>query len=96
VPKVVARRAYGLYAAPPAITDYQVFDGRGHSLAFDSGWNDVAGYVLRWVIEHDPAADQASRTTAVSGSTALASRPEWRRRHPGVPGGVRHDRRLKR
>jgi pimeloyl-ACP methyl ester carboxylesterase len=66
VPEVVARQAHGLYASSPAVADYHVFDGRGHSLTFDSGWNEVAGYVLRWVIEHDPAGQAPGTTWAAS------------------------------
>jgi len=34
---------------PDAITDHQVFPGRGHSLAVDSRWRDVAYYCLDWL-----------------------------------------------
>jgi pimeloyl-ACP methyl ester carboxylesterase len=58
VPEVVSRQAHGLYAGSGAVTDYHAFPGRGHSLVFDSGWEDVARYVLRWVIAHDPVVDE--------------------------------------
>jgi non-heme chloroperoxidase len=72
VPEVVARQAHGLYAGSAAVTDYHAFDGRGHSLVFDSGWKDVAGYVLRWVIEHDPTADRVLGAASWSDTTATS------------------------
>jgi pimeloyl-ACP methyl ester carboxylesterase len=60
VPEVVSRQAYELYAESPSVTDYHAFEGRGHSLVFDSGWEDVARYVLRWITQHDTAAADSS------------------------------------
>jgi non-heme chloroperoxidase len=34
---------------PDAITDYQVFPDRGHSLVFDDRWDDVANFSLDWL-----------------------------------------------
>jgi non-heme chloroperoxidase len=70
VPEVVSRQAYGLYADSTAVTDYHAFEGRGHSLVFDSGWADVAGYVLRWVIGHDAALDTSRDAASSSDTTA--------------------------
>ena len=53
VPEVVSRQAHGLYAGSPSVTDYHAFTGRGHSLVLDSGWPDVARYVLRWIADQD-------------------------------------------
>jgi hypothetical protein len=36
------------------VTDYKEFLGRGHTLAADSGWRDVADTVLSWLEEHSP------------------------------------------
>ncbi|MEV4343273.1 alpha/beta fold hydrolase [Actinoplanes sp. NPDC049596] len=55
VPEVVSRQAYGLYAGSPSVTDYHAFVGRGHSLVLDSGWRDVARYVLHWVARQNAA-----------------------------------------
>ena len=52
VPEIVTRQAYQLYAGSRAITDYHVFDDRGHSLVFDSGWRQVADYTLDWLAKH--------------------------------------------
>ncbi|MEV6415667.1 alpha/beta hydrolase [Kribbella sp. NPDC051718] len=68
-PEVVARQAHDLYANSAAVTDYHAFEGRGHSLVFDSGWEDVASYVLRWVVEHDPTQDSASLDGTAATST---------------------------
>lgn len=75
VPEVVSRQAYGLYGGSGAVTDYHTFDGRGHSLVFDSGWEDVAAHALRWVIEHDPGPDKAGTAAAASGPGPGHGRP---------------------
>ena len=31
------------------ITDFKLFDGRGHSLIVDNGWQDIAEYSLNWL-----------------------------------------------
>ncbi|MEV4604151.1 alpha/beta fold hydrolase [Amycolatopsis sp. NPDC049253] len=49
VPEVVAKAAYKLYAHSSAITDYQSFPDRGHSLVFDHGWREVADFTLAWL-----------------------------------------------
>jgi len=49
VPEVVARAAYKLYAGSGAITDYQVFPDRGHSLVLDHGWREIADFTLSWL-----------------------------------------------
>jgi non-heme chloroperoxidase len=49
VPEVVARAAYKLYAGSGAVTDYQVFADRGHSLVLDHGWREIADFTLSWL-----------------------------------------------
>jgi pimeloyl-ACP methyl ester carboxylesterase len=49
VPEVVARAAYKLYSGSGAVTDYQVFPDRGHSLVLDHGWREVADVTLSWL-----------------------------------------------
>jgi pimeloyl-ACP methyl ester carboxylesterase len=34
------------------ITEFKMFDGRGHSLASDHGWKDLAEYALAWLNSH--------------------------------------------
>lgn len=34
---------------PSVITEFKLFEGRGHSLVFDHGWNEVAEYSLAWL-----------------------------------------------
>lgn len=55
-PEVVSRQVYRLYAQSPVVTDYY---------AFDSGWEDVAQCVLRWITQHD-AADSSKRRSATA------------------------------
>jgi non-heme chloroperoxidase len=49
VPEVVAKAAYKLYAGSSAVTDYQSFPDRGHSLVFDQGWGEIADHTLGWL-----------------------------------------------
>jgi pimeloyl-ACP methyl ester carboxylesterase len=49
VPEVVAKAAHKLYADSKAVTDYQVFPDRGHSLVIDHGWREIADHGLTWL-----------------------------------------------
>jgi len=49
VPATVTRSTRKLYHKSPAITDYREFPDRGHSLALDSGWREVADSALAWL-----------------------------------------------
>jgi len=49
VPEVVAKAAYRLYAGSNAVTDYQPFPDRGHSLVLDHGWREIADHTLAWL-----------------------------------------------
>jgi non-heme chloroperoxidase len=49
VPEVVAKAAYKLYAKSAAVTDFQSFPDRGHSLVFDHGWREIADFSLSWL-----------------------------------------------
>ncbi|GAA2047951.1 alpha/beta hydrolase [Leifsonia soli] len=51
VPRSVTAAVAKLYAGGPAVTDFQEFEGRGHSLTMDSGWRDVADAALAWMKE---------------------------------------------
>lgn len=52
VAEAVTRQAYGLYASSGAVTDYHVFEDRGHSLVIDSRWREVADFTIGWVRTH--------------------------------------------
>jgi pimeloyl-ACP methyl ester carboxylesterase len=49
VPDVVTRSAFKQYRDSTAITELKQFEGRGHSLAVDNGWRDIADAVLAWL-----------------------------------------------
>ena len=49
VPAAITRSTRKLYHRSPAITDFQEFPSRGHSLTIDSGWREVADRVLGWI-----------------------------------------------
>ena len=51
VPPAITKSTRKLYHKSPAVTDYQEFAGRGHSLALDSGWREVADSALKWLGE---------------------------------------------
>ncbi len=51
VPASISRTTRKLYYKSPAVTDLREFADRGHSLALDSGWRDVADVVLAWLRE---------------------------------------------
>jgi non-heme chloroperoxidase len=52
VPHSITKSTLKLYRKSPAVTDYKEFPDRGHSLALDSGWPEVAEAVLAWLKEH--------------------------------------------
>ncbi len=54
VPAAITRSTLKQYRKSPAVTDYKEFPDRGHSLALDSGWREVADAVLTWLKEHSP------------------------------------------
>jgi pimeloyl-ACP methyl ester carboxylesterase len=49
VPDVTTRATFRQYRGSPAITELKQFEGRGHSLTIDHGWNDVATACLDWL-----------------------------------------------
>lgn len=49
VPDVVTRSTFKQYRDSTAVTELKQFEGRGHSLAIDSGWRQVADAVLAWL-----------------------------------------------
>jgi non-heme chloroperoxidase len=52
VPDVITRATYKLYGDSAATTDLKQFADRGHSLTVDTGWREVADYVLGWLADH--------------------------------------------
>jgi non-heme chloroperoxidase len=51
VPASITRATRKLYTKSHAITDFREFPDRGHSLAIDSRWREVADYSLGWLKE---------------------------------------------
>jgi pimeloyl-ACP methyl ester carboxylesterase len=51
-PAAVAKATVKLYRSSPAVTDYQEYPDRGHSLPIDSGWREVAEATLAWLKQH--------------------------------------------
>ena len=49
VPTAISKSTVKQYRNSPAVTDYKEFPDRGHSLALDSGWREVADSVLAWL-----------------------------------------------
>jgi len=49
VPPVLSEAAFELYRHSPALTEYKLFSGRGHSLTIDHGWKEIAEYSLEWL-----------------------------------------------
>jgi non-heme chloroperoxidase len=48
VPAVISKHTLKLYRSG-AVTDFQEFPDRGHSLCIDSGWREVAQHCLDWL-----------------------------------------------
>jgi non-heme chloroperoxidase len=52
VTDALTRAAYKLYGDSTAATELKQFADRGHSLVIDSGWREVADYVLTWLADN--------------------------------------------
>ncbi len=52
VPATISKQTLKLYRKSPAVTELKEFPDRGHSLALDSGWRDVADAALAWLKSH--------------------------------------------
>jgi non-heme chloroperoxidase len=52
VPAAITRQTLKRYRKSSAVTDFKEFHDRGHSLALDSGWREVADYALAWLKRH--------------------------------------------
>jgi len=51
VPPVLCRATLNQYKKSSAITELKSFENRGHSLASDHGWTEIADYSLKWLNE---------------------------------------------
>jgi predicted esterase len=51
VPPVLCKAALKQYSKSSAITELKSFSNRGHSLASDHGWKEIAEYSLKWLNE---------------------------------------------
>jgi non-heme chloroperoxidase len=49
VPPILVRSARKVYQKSSAVTEYKEFPNRGHSLTIDSGWRELADYILGWL-----------------------------------------------
>jgi pimeloyl-ACP methyl ester carboxylesterase len=52
VPEAVTKSSYKQYQDSTAVTDFQEFADRGHSLTIDHGWREVAEASLAWLEKH--------------------------------------------
>jgi pimeloyl-ACP methyl ester carboxylesterase len=52
VPASITKSTLKLYRKSPAVTDFKEFPAKGHSLALDTGWHEVADFVLGWLGQH--------------------------------------------
>jgi non-heme chloroperoxidase len=48
-PAKIQRTMKKLHSKSSAVTDFKEFPDKGHSLALDSGWREVADYSLEWL-----------------------------------------------
>jgi pimeloyl-ACP methyl ester carboxylesterase len=51
VPPVLVKSTLRAHRKSPAVTEYMEFANRGHSLTIDSGWKEIAEYILKWLKE---------------------------------------------
>jgi pimeloyl-ACP methyl ester carboxylesterase len=49
VPPAITRATFKLYQKSSAVTEFKQFPGRGHTLALDNGWREVADASLDWL-----------------------------------------------
>jgi non-heme chloroperoxidase len=54
VPPSIVKSTLKQYRKSTAVTDLKEFPGRGHSLALDGGWHEVADAVLDWLKAQSP------------------------------------------
>jgi len=49
VPPVLCKATVKQYRKSSAVTEFKSFENRGHSLALDHGWSEIAEYSLKWL-----------------------------------------------
>lgn len=49
VPPVMVQSTLRRYSKSGAVTEFKEFANRGHSLTIDSGWQEIAEYILSWL-----------------------------------------------
>ena len=49
VPEVITQATLKQYRHSAAVTDFEEFPDRGHSLTIDHGWREVAELSLNWL-----------------------------------------------
>jgi pimeloyl-ACP methyl ester carboxylesterase len=49
VPTVLVKSTFKNYQKSAAVTEYKEFPNRGHSLTIDSGWRELAEYIVTWL-----------------------------------------------
>jgi hypothetical protein len=49
-PPVLVKSTLRAYGKSNASTEYREFANRGHSLTIDSGWKELAEYILNWLL----------------------------------------------
>jgi alpha-beta hydrolase superfamily lysophospholipase len=49
VPASISKSSYKIESKTSDSTDLHVFNDRGHSLTIDSGWQEVADYIIKWL-----------------------------------------------
>jgi non-heme chloroperoxidase len=50
-PPILGRASQKKYSSS-VVTDFKLFEGRGHSLIVDHGWEEIAFYTLTWLNRH--------------------------------------------
>jgi pimeloyl-ACP methyl ester carboxylesterase len=53
IPDVVTRSTFKQYRDSTAVTEPEQFEGSGHSLTIDNGWQEVADAILDWLKTHN-------------------------------------------
>jgi pimeloyl-ACP methyl ester carboxylesterase len=51
VPPILCKATLKQYKDSPAVTELKSFANRGHSIALDHGWTEIAEYSLKWLNE---------------------------------------------
>jgi non-heme chloroperoxidase len=49
VPYAITMASFKQYRKSPAITEFKEFANRGHSLVIDSGWQELAEWIIDWL-----------------------------------------------